>query len=109
MGGRVRPIGVSTLKRAPLLPDVPSIADNVPGFETFGWYSIVAPSGTPRAVLEKVSAEVVKAVKEPEFGDQLKILGIEIVGGTRAELDAFRRTESKRMGDIVKDANLDVK
>jgi tripartite-type tricarboxylate transporter receptor subunit TctC len=108
-GGRVRPIGVSTLKRAPLLPDVPSIADTVPGFETFGWYSIVAPSATPRAVLEKISAEVVRAVKEPEFGDLLKVLGIEIVGGTRADLDAFRRTESKRMGDIVKDANLELK
>ena len=108
-GGRVRPIGVTSTKRAPLLPDVPSISESVPGFENFGWYSIIAPMGTPAAVLEKVSAEVVRAVKEPEFGEQLKILGIDIVGGSRAELDAFRRSESKRMGDIVKTANLDVK
>ena len=108
-GGRVRPIGVTSTKRAPLLPDVPPIADTVPGFENFGWYSIIAPMGTPRAVLEKVSAEVVKVVKEPEFGEQLKVLGIDIVGGSRTELDAFRRSEAKRMGDIVKTANLDVK
>jgi len=108
-GGRVRPIGVTSTKRAPLLPDVPPISDTVPGFENFGWYSVIAPKGTPVAVLEKVSAEVVKAVKEPEFAQLLKVLGIDIVGGTRAELDAFRRSESKRMGDIVKTANLDVK
>jgi tripartite-type tricarboxylate transporter receptor subunit TctC len=108
-GGRVRAIGVSTMKRAPLLPDVPSISDTVPGFENFGWYSVIAPIATPTAILERVSAEVVKAVKEPEFGEQLKLLGIDIVGGTRAELDAFRRSEDKRMGDIVKQANLEVK
>jgi tripartite-type tricarboxylate transporter receptor subunit TctC len=108
-GGRVRPIGVTSTKRAPLLPDVPSIADSIPGFENFGWYSVIAPRGTPTAVLEKVSAEVVKAVKEPEFGEQLKTLGIDIVGSTRAEFDAFRKSEAKRLGDIVKQANLDVK
>jgi tripartite-type tricarboxylate transporter receptor subunit TctC len=52
---------------------------------------------------------VVKAVKEPEFGEQLKLLGIDIVGGSRKELDAFRKSEAKRMGDIVKAANLDIK
>jgi tripartite-type tricarboxylate transporter receptor subunit TctC len=108
-GGRVRAIGVSTTKRAPLLPDVPPISESVPGFENFGWYSIVVPIGTPAAVLDKISAEVVKAVKEPEYAEQLKVLGIDIVGGSRAELDAFRRSESKRMGDIVKTANLEVK
>ena len=108
-GGRVRPIGVTSTKRAPLLPDVPPISDTVPGFENFGWYSVIAPKATPVAVLEKVSAEVVKAVKEPEFAQQLKVLGIDILGGSRAELDAFRKSESKRMGDIVKRANLEIK
>ena len=108
-GGRVRPIGVTSTKRVPLLPDVPPISDTVPGFENFGWYSVIAPKGTPVAVLEKVSAEVVKAVREPEFAQLLKVLGIDILGGTPAELDAFRKSESKRMGDIVKQANLEVK
>jgi tripartite-type tricarboxylate transporter receptor subunit TctC len=108
-GGRVRPIGVTSTKREPLLPDVPPISDTVPGFENFGWYSVIAPKATPAAVLDKVSAEIVKAVKEPEFGQQLKVLGIGIIGGSRAELDAFRKSESKRMGDIVKQANLEIK
>jgi tripartite-type tricarboxylate transporter receptor subunit TctC len=108
-GGRVRPIGVTSTKRVPLLPDVPPISDTVPGFENFGWYSVIAPKATPVAVLEKVSAEIVKAVKEPAFGQQLKGLGIGIIGGSRAELDAFRKSESKRMGDIVERANLEIK
>jgi tripartite-type tricarboxylate transporter receptor subunit TctC len=108
-GGRLRPLGVSTLKRAPLLPDVPPIAETIPGFENFGWYSVIAPKATPRAILDTVSAEVVKAVKEPEFGEQLKLLGIDIVGGSRAEFSAFRRSEAKRLADIVKLANLEVK
>lgn len=108
-GKQVRPIGVTSTKRAPLLPDVPPISDSIPGFENFGWYSIVAPRATPAAILDKVSAEVVKAVKEPEFGEQLKTLGIEIVGGPHRALDAFRKSESKRLVDIVKQANLEIR
>jgi tripartite-type tricarboxylate transporter receptor subunit TctC len=108
-GGRVRAIGVTSTKRAPLLPDVPPISDSLPGFENFGWYAVVAPRGVPAAVLAKMSDEVVKVVKEPEYAEQLKVLGIDIIGGGRAELDAFRKTESKRMGDIVKTANLEIK
>ncbi len=100
--GRLRALGVTTPKRAPLIPDVPAIAEAVPGYAMYGWYSIVAPTGTPSAVLSKVSAEVVKAVKEPAFAERLKVLGIDIVGSTRAELDAWRRDETKRISDLVK-------
>jgi tripartite-type tricarboxylate transporter receptor subunit TctC len=108
-GGRVRALGVTSAKRSALLPDVPAIGESVPGYEMYGWYSIVAPTGTPRAILEKISAEVVKAVKEPEFAEQLKNLGTDIVGGSHVELDAWRRSENKRISAIVKAANLDVK
>lgn len=101
-GGRLRALGVTAKNRAPLIPDVPSISEVVPGYETLGWYSVVAPTGTPAAVLNKVSAEVAKAVREPEFGEQLKGLGTETVGSTRAELDAFRADQTKRIGEVVK-------
>lgn len=107
--GRVRALGVTSAKRSALLPDVPAIAESVPGYEMYGWYSIVAPTGTPRPILEKISAEVVKAVREPEFAEQLKGLGIDIVGGSHAELDKWRSNENKRISAIVKAANLDVK
>jgi tripartite-type tricarboxylate transporter receptor subunit TctC len=107
--GRVRAIGVTSKKRSALLPDVPSIAETVPGYDLFGWYSIVAPKGTPTPILEKVSAEIVKAVKEPEFGDQLKGLGIEIVGLPRADLDKFRSEQTTRIKGLVKTAGTDLK
>jgi tripartite-type tricarboxylate transporter receptor subunit TctC len=75
----------------------------------FGWYSIVAPVGTPAAVLNKVSAEVVKIAREPAFGEKLKTLGIEIVGGGRKELDTFRAEERKRITELVKAGGVDIK
>ena len=107
--GRLRAIGVTTPKRSPALPDVPAIAEVVPGYAMFGWYSLVAPAGTPDAVLNKVSAEVVKATKEPEFGEKLRFLGIEVVGGGRKELENFRRSERKRITELVKGANIQLK
>jgi tripartite-type tricarboxylate transporter receptor subunit TctC len=106
-GGRLRALGVTSSKRAPLLPSVPAIAETVPGYEMLGWYSLVAPSGTPHDILVKASAEVVKAVKEPEFAEQLKGLGIETVGSTRSELDAFRRSQTARIAELVKAAGVD--
>lgn len=107
--GRVRALGVTTRKRAALLPDVPTIAETVPGYEMFGWYSLVAPTGTPQDVLTKVNAEVVKAVKDPAFGEQLKGLGIETVGNSRAELDAFRADQTRRTIELVKASGVDMK
>ncbi len=100
--GRLRAIGVTTAKRAPGLPDVPAIGETVPGYNTFGWYSIVAPKGTPEAVLAKASAEVVNGIRQPAFGEKLKIQGIEITAGGRKELDAFRAVERKRFTELVK-------
>ncbi|MDB5810834.1 MAG: transporter [Betaproteobacteria bacterium] len=107
--GRVRALGVTGLKRNALLPDVPSISEAVPGYQTLGWYSIVAPVGTPEAVLAKASAEIAKSVKDPQFGEQLKGLGLDLVGSTRAELDAFRRDQTKQISDIVKAAGVTAK
>jgi tripartite-type tricarboxylate transporter receptor subunit TctC len=107
--GRVRALGVTGPKRNALLPDVPPIADTVPGYNTLGWYSVVAPVGTPEAVLAKASAEIAKSVKDPGFGEQLRGLGLDLVGSTRAELDQFRREQTKQIGDIVKSAGVTVK
>jgi tripartite-type tricarboxylate transporter receptor subunit TctC len=107
--GRLRALGVTGPKRSPSLPDVPSISEVVPGYSMFGWYSLVAPAGTPAAVLAKASAEVVKAVKEPEFGEQLRVLGTDIVGGTRTDLDAFRVAERKRISELVKASGVEIK
>ena len=107
--GRLRGLGVSTEKRAPGLPDLPTIVETVPGYVNFGWYSIVAPKGTPASILGKASEEVVKAAREPAFGDRLKVLGIEIIAGGRKELDDFRTKERKRLNEIVRVTGISVK
>lgn len=106
---RLRALGVTSRKRSGTMPDVPSISETVPGYEMFGWYSIVAPSGVPVAILEKVSNEMVKAAKEPEFAEQLKGLGIDIVGSTRAELDTFRRDQTRKIAELVKASGVELK
>jgi len=88
---------------------VPSISEAVPGYQTLAWYSVVAPAGIPEAILAKASAEIAKAVKEPQFGEQLKGLGLEIVGSTRAELDKFRADQRRSITEIVKLSGVDVK
>jgi tripartite-type tricarboxylate transporter receptor subunit TctC len=106
--GRLRAIAVSTAKRSPGLPNVPTIAETLPGFVNFGWYSIVAPKGSPAAVLNKASAEIVKAARAPAFGERLKVLGIEIIAGGRKELSDFRASERKRVTAIVKASGISI-
>jgi tripartite-type tricarboxylate transporter receptor subunit TctC len=101
-GNRLRALGVTSPKRSASLPDVPSISEFVPGYDMLGWYSIVAPVGTPPAILAKVSAELVKAVKEPEFDARLRTIGTDVVGGGRAELDAWRKGQRKKITELVK-------
>ncbi|MFN7087645.1 MAG: Bug family tripartite tricarboxylate transporter substrate binding protein [Burkholderiales bacterium] len=100
--GRLRALGVTPPQRAALIPEVPSISEVVPGYAMYGWYSIVAPTGTPVAILDKVSAEVVKIAKEPSFGERLKSLGIDVVAGDRKALDEWRRSEHKRISELVR-------
>jgi len=107
--GRLRGLGVSTAKRAPGLPELPVIADTVPGYVNFGWYSVVAPKGIPEAVLAKASAEIVKAARAPAFGERLRVLGIEIIAGGRQELDDFRAKERTRLTEIVKASGISIK
>ncbi len=107
--GRLRALGVTPPKRSPLFPDVPSISESVPGFAMYGWYSIVAPTGTPERILEQASTEVVKAAKDPALAARLKNNGIEIVAGDRKALDAWRSSEDKRIRDLVRTSGAKVK
>ncbi len=107
--GRVRAIGVTSPKRSAAAPDIPSIGETVPGYSMLGWYSIVAPAGTPEPILDKASAEIQKAVKEPQFAELLKKIGVDTVGSTRAELDAFRRDQTKLIREVVRVAGATAK
>lgn len=107
--GRVRALGVSSPRRNALLPDVPPIADTVPGFQTLGWASVVAPTGTPEARLIRANAEISRVVKEPQFSDTMTALGWDLAGGPRSELDAFRRDQTRRTAEIITAAGSNIR
>ena len=100
--GRLRALGVTSAKRAPLVPDVPTIAETVPGYEFIGWYSLAAPAKTPAAVLDKINGEVVQALKTPEFRERLSGLGAVPWSSTRVELAAYIKEQSAKMAQAVK-------
>ena len=104
--GRVRALGVSTRQRLPILPHVPPIADALPGYEAIGWNGILAPAGTPKAVIERLHREIVRIVRTSEFAQQLVGEGATAVGSTPAEFDAIIRADMRKWAAVVKEAGI---
>lgn len=102
--GRVRALGVTSAKRTPLMPELPTIAETVPGYEFIGWYSLFAPAKTPAGILARLNAEVVRALKTPEFQERLTALGAEPIGSTQKELATFLPVQMAKMSKAVKDS-----
>jgi tripartite-type tricarboxylate transporter receptor subunit TctC len=102
--GKVRGLAVSGAKRTPLAPDLPTVAESVPGFEVIGWYGFVVPKGTPEAIVAKLNAESLHALKIPELREQLSAAGADTVGTTPQEFAAFMRAEIKKFGKAIKDS-----
>jgi tripartite-type tricarboxylate transporter receptor subunit TctC len=104
--GRIRALGISTQQRLALLPDVPPIADTLPGYEARGWNGILAPAGTPPAIINRLHAEIVKVVRSPEFGQQLVSEGAIAIGNTPAEFDAVVRADVRKWATVMKEAGI---
>jgi tripartite-type tricarboxylate transporter receptor subunit TctC len=105
--GRTRALGVSTLKRSPQLPDVPTIAEaGVPGYDVTVWYGLCGPAGIERTLLEKLNADLVKAVTSPETRKRLTDVGIEPAPGTSGEFAAFARAEVAKWAKVIKNAGV---
>jgi len=103
--GRVRALGVSTKKRLAAIPEVPTIAEaGLPGFEVVGWNGILAPAKTPRAIIERLHAEIVKVVRTPEVEADIFAQGIEPIGNTPEEFDRVIRADIARWAKILKGA-----
>ena len=100
--GRVRALGISTVRRSPSVPDVPPIADTVPGYEYVQWFAMMAPAGTPPAVVNRISTEMARMMSDPPFAQRLVNLGAEPQSSTPAELSAYMRKESERWGKVIK-------
>ena len=100
--GNVRAIGVSSKTRVPQIPDVPPVADGVPGFEAVAWQMLAAPSGTPKAVVDKLHAALKNLEAQPQFKEQVAKLGMVPVNSPPvAELQAYVKSEIVRWGKIV--------
>ncbi len=104
--GKLKALGVTSLKRSPLVPDLPTLAESVPGYEVIGWYSLVAPARTPSQIIGKLNAEVVKALKASELQERISGLGAEPIGSTAQDLGSYMRAETEKMQKAVKVANL---
>lgn len=107
--GKLRPIAVSVAERSPLLPDVPTIAESgLKDFAVFGWYGVLAPTGTPPAIVARLSRELVAIVSEPEMRSQMAGRGIDAVGTGSDAFAKLIRDETERWHRVVTDANIKV-
>ena len=104
--GRVRALGVGARQRLAVLPDVPPIADTLPGYEARGWNGILAPAGTPKPVIDRLNRELVKIVRSPAFASVLVNEGATPVGNTPAEFDAIIRADIRKWAKIIKEAGI---
>ena len=105
MSGKVRALALSGAKRSAALPDVPTMIESgLPGFEATSWYCVVAPAGTPKAIIDRLNAEIVKALNTPEMRQRLADDGAEVESSTPAELARFVHTEIAKWAKAVKDS-----
>jgi tripartite-type tricarboxylate transporter receptor subunit TctC len=107
--GKLRALGVASLKRSAVLPDVPTIAEQgVPGFEAVSWYALMVPAGTPREIVDKLNAESARMLTKPELKERLAALGMDAGGGKpQALADAIQR-ESARWSGVIRKRNIKV-
>ena len=106
--GKLRALGHGGDKRSPAAPEVPTIAESIPGFQCITWYAVMAPRGVPPAIVARVNGELVKMLADPSFAKRLSDQGQEPQSSTPAELTVYMRVESARWAGVIKAAGLSV-
>jgi tripartite-type tricarboxylate transporter receptor subunit TctC len=105
--GKLKPLGVSASKRVSFLPEVPPLAElGLSGFESVGWFGLVAPAGTPPEIVGRLNAAFVKALKDPAAVDKIRVLGAEPSAMTPEAFAAFIQNESLKWGKLIADAGI---
>ena len=105
--GRIRALGVAAPRRLPQIPDVPTLNEaGLKDFNAGSWYGLMAPAGTPRDIIEKLHAEIVKALKQPELQQRINDLGADVIGNTPAEFSAQIVREREGWAKVVKQAGI---
>jgi len=104
--GKVRALGVTSAKRSGSMPEVPTVAEAVPGYEMVLWIGMFAPAGTPREIAAKLNAEVVRIVKLADIREKLHAMDVDPLGNTPEQVSAWIRREIAKYGPVVKAANI---
>src|SRR3954462_11271558 len=105
---KLKLLAVASATRLPSLPNVPTMAETLPGFEAAAWYGIVAPPKTPKNIIDKINADVNEVLRQPEVQDQLKKLSAGIFGGPVDKTSAYMREEVDRWATVIKAANIEL-
>jgi tripartite-type tricarboxylate transporter receptor subunit TctC len=98
---------VSSKERSPLVPEIPTMAESgLPGFDSWTWFGLFGPAGTPPAVVERVNAEVNRVVTDPALRERFAQLGFETAGGTPAQFAAVVESETAKWSKVIRDAHV---
>lgn len=104
--GKLRALGITSSRRSPVAPDIPTIAETVPGFQAGIWTGVVTPRGVPKSIIAKLNTEIIKVLSNPEVKVKLDKMGVEVDTGTPEEFEAFIDAEIKKWGQVVKQSNI---
>lgn len=104
--GRLRALGITSLKRSPLLPNLPPISDTIPGFESVTWFGMYGPKGLPADLVQRINTAVNQALQDPEVKERLARLGIEPAGGTPQQFAAMLEKDRTRWKKIITERKL---
>ena len=105
-GGKLRGIAVTSAKRSPLAPEVPAIAEELPGYELIAWFALMAPAGTPQNVVNSLSQTTLKALQKKEVADKFANLGTDVGPMNPAQLSEFIKAEIAKWGKMAKEAGI---
>lgn len=104
--GRLRAVAVLGPRRSPVLPDVPTVGETLPGYEVVNWFGMVVPAATPRDIVTRLNTETVKVLRMSDIRERLMANGAEPVGSTPDEFGAFMKSESAKWARVIKEANI---
>jgi tripartite-type tricarboxylate transporter receptor subunit TctC len=105
-GGKLRALGVTTAKRSDALPDVPTVAETVPGYEASAWFGMGVPKGTPAEIIDKLNKEVNAALQDEKVKARLADLGGILIPGTPADFGKVIAEETDKWAKVIKSANV---